>query len=513
MNETIELAREPSFALGRLTVLPAQRELVRDDGQREVVEHRVMQVLIALRRGNGAITTRDELMALCWSGRVVSEDALNRVMSRLRKAAGGIGAGSFGIETIAKVGYRLVADGAVEGEAAAAPVFAPRRRFLLAGGAALGVAGLIGVPVVLRRERQRSTPDEVEALMTQASAAWAQGTSEGNAEAIGLYRLALERDPGSADSWGQLGAAYANRAHAWTAPAERGALRQRARAAGKRSMELDARNACGRAAIALAQPFRGHWLEMEQAFRQGMADQPDNWLVPYGLAVLLTQVGRFTEIAALMEQVRRAAPTVTQYAHQIKALSGAGRLEEAERLSDEAGKVYGANPIIWFARFDLKLFGGQADAAIQMASNPDSRPSDWNAEDVAYFTRLARAVAGHGADIAAVAEDEAASGRRSSGEAAHAIQNLSAIGRLDEAFTLADAYYFSNGFIIPDQPTDAGQAPTASLAERQTQILFHPSTRAMRTDPRFGRLAEGLGLERYWRAANSAPDFRLVEAG
>src|SRR4051812_21268745 len=108
MTDTIELAHEPSFSLGRVTVRPAQRELVRDDGKREVLEHRVMQVLIALSQSGGAILTRDELLARCWSGRVIGDDAVNRAMSRLRRAAGGIGAGSFKIETITKVGYRLV---------------------------------------------------------------------------------------------------------------------------------------------------------------------------------------------------------------------------------------------------------------------------------------------------------------------------------------------------------------------------------------------------------------------
>ena len=44
----------------------------------------------------------------CWDGRVVGEDAINRILSRLRAAASGIGAGSFRTETITRVGYRLL---------------------------------------------------------------------------------------------------------------------------------------------------------------------------------------------------------------------------------------------------------------------------------------------------------------------------------------------------------------------------------------------------------------------
>ncbi|HXG81487.1 MAG TPA: winged helix-turn-helix domain-containing protein, partial [Sphingomicrobium sp.] len=106
----VELAHEPDFVVGRLTVSPSRRELVRDDGEREVIEHRVMQVLIALVRARGGIVTRDELTMSCWNGRVVGEDAIHRVLSRLRKVANGIGAGSFEIETITKIGYRLTSD-------------------------------------------------------------------------------------------------------------------------------------------------------------------------------------------------------------------------------------------------------------------------------------------------------------------------------------------------------------------------------------------------------------------
>jgi DNA-binding winged helix-turn-helix (wHTH) protein/tetratricopeptide (TPR) repeat protein len=109
--DRVNLAHEPDFVLGRLTVSPSRRELVRDDGEREVIEHRVMQVLIALSKAEGSIVTRDELTMSCWDGRVVGEDAIHRVLSRLRKIANGIGASSIEIETITKIGYRLTSNG------------------------------------------------------------------------------------------------------------------------------------------------------------------------------------------------------------------------------------------------------------------------------------------------------------------------------------------------------------------------------------------------------------------
>jgi hypothetical protein len=48
--EQIDLAHTPDFRLGRLSVRPSVRQIVRDDGEEEVLEPRVMQVLIALLR-------------------------------------------------------------------------------------------------------------------------------------------------------------------------------------------------------------------------------------------------------------------------------------------------------------------------------------------------------------------------------------------------------------------------------------------------------------------------------
>src|SRR5688572_26375040 len=104
----IVLAHEPSFTVGELRVDPPTRQIERRV-RRETLEPRVMQVLVALARADGRIVTRDELIEWCWGGRIVGEDAINRAIFRLRQIASDIGDGSFGIETITKVGYRLVA--------------------------------------------------------------------------------------------------------------------------------------------------------------------------------------------------------------------------------------------------------------------------------------------------------------------------------------------------------------------------------------------------------------------
>jgi adenylate cyclase len=109
----ITLADAPALRLGVLTIEPAARRVVHEDGREQILEPRVMQVLVALTRADGGIVSRDGLFAACWPGVVVGEDALTRVMARLRRLADGLGAGVFKLETITKVGYRLTPLGRV----------------------------------------------------------------------------------------------------------------------------------------------------------------------------------------------------------------------------------------------------------------------------------------------------------------------------------------------------------------------------------------------------------------
>src|ERR1700679_1195326 len=101
---SIDLAREAGFALGAVEVRPSRRELIAG-GRSEILEARVMQVLIALARRRGQVVSRDDLITGCWGGRAVSEDAIQRCIAALRRVAETHG--GFSVTTVARVGYRL----------------------------------------------------------------------------------------------------------------------------------------------------------------------------------------------------------------------------------------------------------------------------------------------------------------------------------------------------------------------------------------------------------------------
>jgi len=137
----VDLGREADFALATLRVRPAAREVEGATAQTTTLEPRVMQVLVTLARQPGAVVSRDELIARCWGGRVVGDDAIHRCVARLRRLAGSHG--GFVIETVPKVGYRLLPDDPVAVPPAAveqAPTRTPRLRVALGVAAALAVA-------------------------------------------------------------------------------------------------------------------------------------------------------------------------------------------------------------------------------------------------------------------------------------------------------------------------------------------------------------------------------------
>lgn len=106
---------EPSLCGWR--VQPALNRVVKD-GAEVRLEPRVMQVLACLLAADGEPVTRDALMQQVWGHEYVTEDALNRTVSKLRRLiADELHCGAE-IETIPKTGYRLVQPA---GEAAATP--------------------------------------------------------------------------------------------------------------------------------------------------------------------------------------------------------------------------------------------------------------------------------------------------------------------------------------------------------------------------------------------------------
>lgn len=108
-----QLAAKEPFFLGELCVEPALLT-ISTGGAAFRLEPRVMQVLSVLAAAGGEVVSKDALIEQCWGGRIVTDDSVQRCIAALRKAVAKVAPAPFVIETIPKIGYRLVVGAAAE---------------------------------------------------------------------------------------------------------------------------------------------------------------------------------------------------------------------------------------------------------------------------------------------------------------------------------------------------------------------------------------------------------------
>lgn len=122
----IDLAQEADFDLGSLRIRPARCE-VEWHGDSQALQRRVMQVLVALAKARGSVVSQNDLVLRCWRGLSVSDDAIYRCISQLRKLAAGYPDAPYAIEAIPGVGYRLTPSGLAKDDPTVEPARGQRR--------------------------------------------------------------------------------------------------------------------------------------------------------------------------------------------------------------------------------------------------------------------------------------------------------------------------------------------------------------------------------------------------
>jgi DNA-binding winged helix-turn-helix (wHTH) protein len=173
-----DLARELDFSLGSLRISPSTCRATA--GDREIkVEAQTMTALVALVRAGGATVSRDDLIGACWQGRVVSDDAVAKTIAKVRALGRGMDPPPFILETLPKVGYRLIsAEKAAAAFSGSGPPgnqapFPERRkpsgRTLLAAALAVIVVGAVAIPLgwsMLPRHAPAAATSRSESLPT-----------------------------------------------------------------------------------------------------------------------------------------------------------------------------------------------------------------------------------------------------------------------------------------------------------------------------------------------------------
>jgi len=97
------------FFIGSWLVKPAMNALEDEKGASFHLEPKVMQVLILLASTPGEVVTKERLLRTVWPGIFVSDDVLTRSISEIRRVFSDDSKAPQFIQTIPKVGYRLIA--------------------------------------------------------------------------------------------------------------------------------------------------------------------------------------------------------------------------------------------------------------------------------------------------------------------------------------------------------------------------------------------------------------------
>ncbi len=148
------------FLVGGWRVSPKLTNISKG-GQTVGVTHKSMAVLVCLADANGEVVSRNDIMDDVWPGMVVTDDVLTQSIVELRKAFDDDAKHPRVIETIQKVGFRLIVRVApaseVSGAASSTEVPRAARQYLIAALALLGV----GIALWFLLDRQESARQPV----------------------------------------------------------------------------------------------------------------------------------------------------------------------------------------------------------------------------------------------------------------------------------------------------------------------------------------------------------------
>jgi DNA-binding winged helix-turn-helix (wHTH) protein/Tol biopolymer transport system component len=155
------------FRLGDLEVLPSSGEL---RGRRGVQRVRplLMDILLRLAAEPGEVVRRETLLEDVWPRRMVNDEVLSRAIAELRTALGDEARDARYIETLPKIGYRLLSPVSEIAPEPAAPVSPPptsRSRPLIPALFAILAIAAVGVVWMAIRERGAGTESIERALL------------------------------------------------------------------------------------------------------------------------------------------------------------------------------------------------------------------------------------------------------------------------------------------------------------------------------------------------------------
>lgn len=484
-----------------LNIDPVRRR-VSGPGGEAALEPLVMQLLVHLAERQGQVLPRRELFDHLWGKAQVGDDSLNRLIGGLRKALSRTSDGSVVIETVPRMGYRLIVD-------PSPPCAAPgvTRRYVIGiGASSLLMVGGSGA----WRARRDSRVAQAQRLTDRGDIILRDAVPLQSGEALPPLRSALDIDPQNARTLGLLALAEEIRANNGGS-ANAGDTLRTAEEAARAALQRDQNEPHARLAMIELSAGRLDWAQMEDQLEAVRASAPVNVHVLGSLASFLQAAGRTSKSWFYNEQAAAAAPiSPTPQWRRALRLWTAGRNEDALSLTERLLPLWPRHALVWNARFMILAFTGRTAAAAAMLRGAVAPPVNAHPVRLAQWLPTFDAFADPNSTRIATAKDaNLAAARLNPGQATYAAMALSQLGELDAAFAVINGLLLSKGPLIADRPITARSFVANSPSWCRTQWLFMPPLAAVRRDPRFEVLCEEIGLARYWRRRGVGPDIRL----
>lgn len=251
----------------------------------------------------------------------------------------------------------------------------------------------------------------------------------------------------------------------------------------KRALAIDPEEATAYAAFDLIQPLRS-WTKREALLRKGLVADAASPHVNGLMGVLLMEVGRLKEARSYFERAVAANPQSNDWPIAFPWMYAGSASEDDKNLARYATLWPDLGSAIWPNQMLNLVQEGRWDDATTLIEQTPSSVSRTTAECYGLLVQVGKSRKPFDASIAA---DAFTKGKCSAGGASDPTAYLALVGRVDEAFALAQR---------------AAQDAMSSPA-----FLFMPATEGMRRDRRFMPLAAKFGLVRYWRSSGKWPDF------
>jgi DNA-binding winged helix-turn-helix (wHTH) protein/Tfp pilus assembly protein PilF len=500
MPKPKDLAARPDFTLGPLTISPGRR-LVQSSAGEIHVEPLIMHVLLRLLDGRGKIVTRDELFEQVWGGVIVGDDSLNRAVGKVRRVGDELAPGLFEIETIPRTGYRVTLRDGVEPIGMAVPNYDRRTVVAVAGAAAV-----VGAGGLWWASRPKSDP-RFDALMERGQ----EAIRLDEPQTAKYFEQAVAIEPRNAKAWGLLAYALANGIGGPGLIA--GPPAQAAEQAARKALAIDPKEPNALLAMTVVQSSMLDWLSRESRYRSILGIDPNNTLVMRSLGTMLHGVGRSRESLAVAERAIAIEPLCPD--HQVRRagrLWVLGRVAAADQVINRAMELWPSHRLVRLMRLMIYAYTGRARAALAMVDDEAKHPIFFGPGAATTWRKSLDALETPTTTTIAAAREANVQGASGSPQiAAWAILTLSALGELDAAFDVANGFLLDRGSVIVRPRAETNGSTVNGLGWRNTFGLFTPPTKAMRLDPRFKPLADGLGLTEYWRRRGLGPDAFLFK--